>query len=197
MVWSQCLTVPALWDWEHSPRCWIIGGLLRIPGEATRLPFRVWELNQRHNYHPQAARTTGNLLEEETKRREQTISDFHGKACWRLSINRLIYRSPPSLGWARSGKTGKVGGEKKGLEVWQEVAWGGCFSATRSLWPAAPSQAPSCDHYSTGRRVNEGWDEMQLRSRLMKYHPTPPVELVLSIVTDNEPIPSKAYHCLA
>ena len=27
----------------------------------------------------------------------------------------------------------------------------------------------------------------------MKYHPTPPVELVLSIVTDNEPIPSKAY----
>ena len=41
--------------------------------------------------------------------------------------------------------------------------------------------------------LNEGWDEMQLRSRLMKYHPTPPVELVLSIVTDNEPIPSKAY----
>ena len=29
---------------------------------------------------------------------------------------------PEQVGVARSGKTGKVGGEKKGLEVWQEVA---------------------------------------------------------------------------
>ena len=73
-----------------------------------RLPFRVWELNQRHNYHPQAARTAGNLLEKETKRREQTISDFHGKACWRLSINRLIYRFP------RAGRCGKKWENREG-----------------------------------------------------------------------------------
>ena len=30
-----------------------------------------------------------------------------------------------------------------------------------------------------------------------EYHPTPPVELVLSIVTDNEPIPNETYKHLS
>ena len=80
----------------------------------------------------------------------------------------ICQRVPEWLAWWKSsfGRMKRVWGS----ELWgwlpMNLGWGSQPHRSTSL-----SKTPRCLPRSTS--LNEGWDEMQLRSRLMKYHPTP------------------------
>ena len=63
---------------------------------------------------------------------------------------------------------------KKGgkLVARSRLRW--ALSATRSLWPAAPY--PAIIIQLAG--VNEGWDEMHWKRRLMKNYSSPPIIMI-------------------
>ena len=170
---SQWFALWLMYSWALSRKQWEwIIGVAPIIGEAcfrSKLPFTVWELNhQCRNYHQ---RPVDQQLERNNFWQvESTSEGVVGGSPLIDSFTVFPEQVGVSKKWEnREGWWGKK--KAKSRLRWPRAA-------TRSLWPAAPLPSKPGLVIIQLAGVNEGWDEMHSRRRLMKYYSNPPIVMI-------------------